>query len=214
MKDNEWSAPLVGHRRGYVEAIIAAGGLPVILPPTGDERVLRALFERIDGLLLAGGEDIAPTLYHEDAHPQLGTVVPERDDAELPLARWAVAEGKPVLGVCRGIQVLNVALGGTLWQDIPAQRPDSLDHEVSARLHRWDQFDHSIALEADSQLAALLGVTGLEVNSLHHQALEGRGAGAARGRPRARRAGRGRRGDWARLCRGRAVPPRGAVAAR
>lgn len=177
VKDVAWCPPVVGHRQGYIDAILQAGGLPVVLPPLADEVTLRALFERMDGLLLAGGEDIAPAHYQESEHPLLGTIAEERDNAELPLARWAVAEGKPVLGVCRGIQVLNVALGGSLWQDIQSQIPGTMDHEVSVKMQRWDVLDHSLTLDPDSRLADLLDTTEIGVNSLHHQAVKDLGAG-------------------------------------
>ena len=102
----------------------------------------------------------------------LGTVHPDRDGAELPLVRWAVAEGKPVLGICRGHQVLNVALGGTLYQDLPSQVGGPIDHEISVKHECWDTLDHGLTLLDDSRLAELLGGTELDVNSLHHQAIK------------------------------------------
>src|SRR5687768_8892150 len=131
--DEAWCPPIVGSRQGYIDAIVEAGGVPVVLPPLNDLAVLRGMFERIDGLLLTGGVDIAPALFGEAEHPRLGDVHTLRDQAELPLARWAAEAGKPVLGICRGIQVLNVALGGTLYQDLESQRPGPLDHEISVK---------------------------------------------------------------------------------
>lgn len=177
VKDLGWCPPVIGHRQGYINAVIAAGGLPVVLPPTEDVATLRALYERMDGILLAGGEDINPVYYREDEHPQLGTVSEERDNAELPVARWAVEDGKPVLGICRGIQVLNVAMGGSLWQDILAQCPGAIDHEVAVREQRWRQTDHAMHLDEDSLLAEILGTHNIHVNSLHHQALKDIGRG-------------------------------------
>src|SRR5690606_20582723 len=121
LSDRDWCPPFVGHRKTYIDAVAAAGGAPFLIPLVEDEAVLRALYERIDGLLLAGGGDVEPRHYGEEPIPALGSVDPLRDRVELTLARWAVAEGKPVLGICRGIQVLNVALGGSLYQDIPSQ---------------------------------------------------------------------------------------------
>jgi putative glutamine amidotransferase len=170
--DEEWCPPLIGARQGYIDAIVQAGGTPVLLPPIGDMATLRAMFEGMDGLLLTGGVDVAPELYGEAPHPKLGKVQAERDAAELPLARWAVAEGKPVLGICRGIQMLNVALGGTLYQDIEAQCPQALDHEISFKHECWERLDHGLRLDEASRLAEILGAAELEVNSLHHQALK------------------------------------------
>lgn len=157
VRTNEWSPPVVGHRQSYVEAVLQAGGLPVVLPPLTDPRALRGLYERLDGVLLAGGDDIDPVRYGEAPHPRLGAVSPERDTAELLLARWAFADGKPLLGICHGLQVINVARGGTLWQDLPS--------------------DHPVALAEGSRLAGLLGTTAVGLNSLHHQAVKRLGAG-------------------------------------
>ncbi len=170
--DEEWCPALVGARQGYIDAIVEAGGIPVVLPPVEDKALLRAMFERMDGILLTGGVDIAPAVYGEQPHPQLGLVQPERDAAELPLARWAVAEAKPLLGICRGIQVLNVALGGSLYQDLPAQCGVPIDHEISFKDRCWEHLAHGLALAEDSLLAELLGAAELEVNSLHHQAVK------------------------------------------
>ncbi len=170
--DLAWCPPLMGTRRGYIHAIAQAGGIPVVLPPFSDLAVLRGMFDGIQGILLTGGVDVAPSEYGEEPHPRLGEVQVDRDRAELPLARWAVAEGKPILGICRGHQLLNVALGGTLYQDIPSQIPGSLDHEVSIRHECWNNLDHGLQLSDDSLLAEVLGTTSIEVNSLHHQGIK------------------------------------------
>ncbi len=170
--DEAWCPPLTGARQGYIDAVIEAGGVPLVLPPTEDMRVLRGMFDALDGLVLTGGVDMAPALYGEEPHPRLGNVQTDRDAAELPLARWAATEGKPVFGICRGIQVLNVALGGTLYQDLETQRPGPIDHEVSVKHECWENLDHGLQLVADSRLATLLGTTRLDVNTLHHQAVK------------------------------------------
>src|SRR5689334_22032432 len=97
--DEEWCPPLVGTRRGYIDAVAQAGGVPVVLPLLSDTATLRGMFEAVDGIILQGGVDIAPELYGEAPHPRLGLVHPERDNMELRLTRWAVAEGKPILGI-------------------------------------------------------------------------------------------------------------------
>lgn len=177
VQTNAWSPPVVGHRQGYVEAVLQAGGLPVLLPPLTDPRALRALYERLDGVLLAGGDDIDPSRYGETPHPKLGPVSPERDTAELQLARWAFADGKPLLGICRGMQVINVARGGTLWQDLPSDHPEGLDHYASATRRRWEAIVHPVKLAEDARLTRLLGATTIGFNSLHHQAVKRLGAG-------------------------------------
>jgi len=136
-----------------------------------DETVLRALYERLDGLLLSGGGDVEPNRYGEEPIRELGPVDPPRDALELPLARWAVADGKPVLGICRGVQVLNVALGGTLYQDIPAQLQSELVHDSSFTRQDWTYMAHELRLAPDSQLAQIFGQTTFPINSLHHQSL-------------------------------------------
>jgi putative glutamine amidotransferase len=156
--------------RAYARAIAAAGGLPVLLPLLDDPAVLRALYARLDGLLLPGGGDVDPARYGQAPRPECGVegVDALLDEIELALARWALDDGRPLLGICRGHQVLNVAAGGTLYQDIAVQAPGSLSHrhpEARAELV------HPVAVAGDSHLAAVLGATALAVNSIHHQAV-------------------------------------------
>jgi putative glutamine amidotransferase len=122
--------------------------------------------------LLAGGGDIAPSHYGDQPHEKLGLIDAARDDSELPIARWAVAEGKPVLGICRGIQVINVALGGTLYQDIPTQISPSLSHTLSYEREDWTYMAHAITIAPDSRFAQLMGVQAMTINSLHHQSVK------------------------------------------
>jgi putative glutamine amidotransferase len=132
---------------------------------------LRQLYDLLDGLLLPGGEDVDPALYGEARHEKCGPSSPELDEVELTLARWAVDDGKPVLAICRGIQVLNVALGGTLYQDIAAQIPGGAEH-VKHRRGPRDFLAHTATITHGSRLALILGATSLPVNSLHHQAVK------------------------------------------
>lgn len=169
--DRAWCPPSFGHRKTYVDAIMNAGGAPLLIPPVTDEPTLRALYERLDGLLLAGGGDIDPELYGAEPHEKIGPVDPLRDGAELPMARWAVADGKPVLGICRGIQVINVALGGTLYQDLPSQIGDAVQHNLSYEREDWTHMAHAITIAPGSRLAGLIGVQTMTTNSLHHQAV-------------------------------------------
>jgi len=162
--------------QSYLRALEMAGGAPMPIPITSQEDTLRALYGRIDGLLLAGGVDIDPSHYGESPHPALGEVDERRDWVELALTRWALADGLPVLGICRGIQTLNVAAGGSLWQDIAAQVPDALRHPYYPN-YPYNRLSHSARLEPDSRLAKILGDLELEVNSLHHQAARDVGKG-------------------------------------
>jgi putative glutamine amidotransferase len=168
------TSPLVGIRRTYIQAVLDAGGLPVLIPPAPED-ALRAIFARIDGLLLPGGVDIDPAEFGEKRHPKLGDVEPERDALELALCRWALAENKPLLGICRGIQVVNVAAGGALYQDIPSQCATTIKHETPGQPRAF--LAHDVLLEAKTRLAGLVGAEPLPVNSWHHQAVKAVGRG-------------------------------------
>jgi len=169
--DRDWCPPSYGHRQTYIDAVLQAGGAPLLIPPLLDAATLRTIYERLDGVLLAGGGDIAPNHYGDQPHERLGTIDPPRDLTELRLARWAAAEGKPLLGICRGVQLINVALGGSLYQDIPSQIDTTIDHNLSYTHEDWTFPAHSITIAADSRLARMLGTTHLMINSLHHQAV-------------------------------------------
>src|ERR671917_1149347 len=105
----------------YIEGVVAAGGVPVVLPPIGGARVAETVVHGLDGLLLSGGSDLDPGYYGEEPMPELGPTIPERDAFEIPLLELALRRGIPIFGICRGMQLLNVALGGTLYQDLPSQ---------------------------------------------------------------------------------------------
>lgn len=156
----------------YPAALAACGALPVIIPLGLPEELLRDLFARLDGLLLAGGVDIAPEEYGETPHPQLGRVDTARDTTELTMARWALAADLPILGICRGIQSLNVVGGGTLYQDLRAQYPGAMQHAYRPAESPWEWPTHRVSVAAGSRLAAACGVAGLAVNSFHHQAVK------------------------------------------
>jgi putative glutamine amidotransferase len=158
-----------GQNETYVDAILRAGGTPVLIPSVPDGR-LRPLYDLIDGLLLPGGVDIHPARYGEEIHERCGKITPQRDEVELHLARWAMDEGKPLLAICRGIQVLNVAMGGSLYQDLEAQARGALRHNWFPGFRR-DRLSHPVEIAAGARLAAILGTTSLQVNSLHHQAV-------------------------------------------
>jgi len=163
-----------GTRNTYIQAVLDAGGLPVLVPDAPED-VLRAVFARLDGVLLPGGVDIDPAEFGETPHPLLGKVDRERDHLELTLCRWALAEDKPLLGICRGIQALNVAAGGTLYQDIPAQYPTSVTHSTTGEARGF--LAHDVLIERGTRLAALLGADPLPSNSWHHQAVKDVGRG-------------------------------------
>lgn len=162
--------------QSYLRALEVAGAAPLLIPITERESTLRALYAHIDGLLLVGGVDIDPARYGESPHPALGKVDAQRDWVELTITPWALADGLPVFGICRGIQTLNVVAGGPLWQDITAQAPEALRHTYYPD-HPYNRLSHSVQLERGSRLAKILGDLEVKVNSLHHQAIKEMGAG-------------------------------------
>jgi len=164
-------SPIFAQNRTYVEAVTTAGGAPVLIPLNLDEGALRAIYEQLDGLLLAGGEDLHPKHYGEAVHEKCGQSDEARDAVELTLAGWALAEGLPILAICRGIQVLNVATGGTLYQDIASQVPGSLKHDCWPDYAR-NYLAHQVTVNGDSRLAAIMGQSRVGVNSTHHQAVK------------------------------------------
>jgi putative glutamine amidotransferase len=150
--------------------VARAGGLPILIPTGLDEPTLRNLYLRIDGLLLPGGVDVDPQYFNEPRHPKLGTIDAPRDVLELTLARWAVTDDKAIFGICRGHQVMNVALGGTLIQDISSQLDTTLAHDQPDDQPR-NQRLHAVTIEPHSRLALVMGGAHFSVNSLHHQAV-------------------------------------------
>jgi len=158
--------------KAYCDAVTQAGGVPLALPLLEDRR-LRRLYDLIDGLLLCGGGDVHPQFYGRIDTGQARFVDRRRDRVELFLARWALADGLPILAICRGIQVLNVAAGGTLIQDIPTELTEALPH-ASDRHFPHDHLAHQVLLEPGTLLVRVLALERLtvKVNSRHHQAVK------------------------------------------
>jgi len=155
-------------------AIESAGGLPVLIPSMVSLDTLRAIYERLDAVMLPGGGDINPTKYHTDPETdiKLYDISDERDAMEMAMTRWAAEDDLPVFGICRGIQVMNVALGGTLVQDIPKHVTTELRHSIkSLEEEGRDTILHDVRVEEGSLLASILGEKEIPVNSIHHQAL-------------------------------------------
>lgn len=156
---------------GYFDAVAEAGGVPVMLPLTADAEALSCALDVVDGVVVGGGQDVDPSLYGErgqQAAALCGELCPERDAMEALLVPELVARDVPTLGICRGIQVANAVLGGTLWQDLPRQRPSVVEHHGKPP---YDQPVHSVEVLARTPLAACVGAGELAVNSYHHQAL-------------------------------------------
>jgi putative glutamine amidotransferase len=158
----------------YLRAVQQAGGVPVLLPPPLDPAARDALLGRLDGVLLTGGGDVAPARFGEAPHPTVTEVSEARDALEVHLVQEALGRRWPVLAICRGLQVLNVALGGSLHQDIADDIDTNIGH---AQKERRDEPTHEVRVAADSRLHAIVGAPELHVNSFHHQALKALGRG-------------------------------------
>lgn len=168
---------VMNHR--YLTALAGVGGAPVLLPLLdGDAATLRAIYERLDGLFLAGGVDLEPSSYGAACHEATGRTDAARDAVELELARWALEDGMPILGVCRGMQIINVVRGGTLVQDTTLLHPGAIKHDYfPTEGYARDFLAHAVSPAAGSRLAAAFGSDDVAVNSMHHQGIERMGAG-------------------------------------
>lgn len=190
--------PLFGYERdslwllpGYMDGIEEAGGLPIMLPLTSDDHEIRQLADMCDGILFTGGQDVNPTLYGEKVTPEYQATKPElsaeRDAMEPPLLDTMIRLDKPVLGICRGIQLINACLGGTLWRDLPSEHPSDVKHHMMKP--PYDAFGHDVTVEPGTPLDDMLngmpqsrvdestmkrnddGNWSIAVNSYHHQAV-------------------------------------------
>lgn len=161
--------PRFGMSRPYIGALEAAGALPVILPLALEISTLRSLYERLDGLFMAGGGDLDPVLYSQAKYTKTGGIDNLRDQTEITLLRWALDDHKPILGVCRGSQILNVASGGTLIQDVADMIPQAIRHQYYPEKPR-EWVAHQVETVEGSRLAEILGGVA-RVNSFHHQAV-------------------------------------------
>ena len=146
----------------YPNAVARAGGVPVVIPPFGSDESIAALLARVDGIVLAGGPDLHPSLYGQEPGPDLGPTEPSLDGSEVALVRMALERRLPLLCICRGMQALNVARGGTLVQHLPDHRQTEPGRVPT----------HGVRIEPGSRLAGALGATEVEVNSFHHQAVD------------------------------------------
>lgn len=156
--------------RTYVDSIRAAGGIPIILPT--DRAEFDEILPRLDGLLLSGGGDIAPSRFNDDTvHEATYGIDDERDSFEIGAFKWAASADMPILCICRGIQVMAVAEGGTLWQDIPTQVGEQVEHRQQRAGKMRDDLGHGVRVTAGTPLHEILGAESLEVNSFHHQSV-------------------------------------------
>ena len=162
-KDSMWMLP------GYFDGIAEAGGVPIMLPLTDDEAALRQCVELCSGVVFTGGQDISPALYGEEKLNETVNGCPARDTMEAIVLKLAMEQDKAILGICRGVQFINVSLGGSLYQDLPTQHPSEVCHRQTPP---YNTPIHSVALVPNSPLAELLHSDTLTVNSYHHQAIK------------------------------------------
>ena len=162
-KDSLWMLP------GYLDGIHQAGGIPIIFPFSADERELDQLMGLCAGFLFTGGHDVSPGIYGEEPMERLVDVCEKRDAMEMIVLKMALRADKPVLGICRGLQLINAALGGTLYQDLPTQHPSGVSHRQPPP---YALPAHPVALMKDSPLYRVLRTDQLAVNSCHHQAVK------------------------------------------
>jgi putative glutamine amidotransferase len=161
---------VVGMMPTYIEAVRQAGGIPILIPILLDEAEVRAVIDLADGVLVPGGGDVEPQRYGGTYHETMYGIDPRRDEFEINLLRYAIEQNKPTFAICRGIQVMNVALGGTLWEDVQCFMPDGMKHAYYGEQPR-NYLAHTVEVEPDSCLAYYLQTTTVGVNSLHHQGI-------------------------------------------
>jgi putative glutamine amidotransferase len=167
---NSYGQPIILLQQSYVRAVMQAGGVPVLIPSNIAEDGWDAAYSRLDGILFSGGGDISLDYFLGDPHPRIDDVDLERDAVELKLVQAAASDGKPFLGICRGCQMVNVALGGTLLTHIPDQLPHALDHDYPG--NKRTVLVHEVKIEEGTRIAEIFGEPIIKVNSLHHQGLK------------------------------------------
>ena len=161
-KESWWMLP------GYMQMLEAAGAIPLMMPLTLAPEVLEYFLTTCDGFIIPGGQDVSPEVYHEEKQEFCGVNIEIRDKMDAYILREAIRRDKPVLGICRGHQLMNAVLGGTLYQDLPQQFGETICHRMR---QPYDAVAHEVELAAGAPLAKLLGVEKLGVNSRHHQAI-------------------------------------------
>ena len=170
----EYRTPQVMIGSPYLEAVQRVSASPLLLTPAHGQGSLLELLEISDGLMLTGGEDVDPSRYGQKPHPKLGTVNHARDEMEFRALEKALELGMPIFAICRGFQVVNVHFGGTLFQDLPSEKPGGVIHEQNAPINeRW----HGARIEADSRIGKLFQAEEVQINSFHHQGVDRLGEG-------------------------------------
>jgi putative glutamine amidotransferase len=167
-----WAPSLYGQAHTYIDAVTRAGGIPFIIPFLDDEAALRRLYDMADAIVFSGGNDVDPELYGSKPSGLLGDISRRRDNQEWKLYEWSFEEKKPILAICRGMQLLNVFLGGTLHQDIVTNLPEASNHRLSDLKQSFEFIAHKLKIDSNSKLASILGATEINANTLHHQAID------------------------------------------
>jgi putative glutamine amidotransferase len=163
----------------YIVTLTNAGAIPWMIPLVDDD-TLRGIYDELDAVFLPGGADIDPHTYGAVPHPSCDKTDRDRDRVEVALARWSIDENKPVLGVCRGMQLINIAAGGTLYQDLATEMPGAIKHDYfpfGAQNHSRDFLAHEVTVNAGTRLAEIVGSGAVKVNSMHHQGVRDLGSG-------------------------------------
>lgn len=167
---NERDLPVLSLGEAYIKAVLEAGGLPMIIPLGMEDATLKNLIQHLNGVLFSGGGDVAPDLYSSKSHPEVNFIDRDRDRIEIQLVQQVVDRGLPFLGICRGIQIINIALGGTLYTHIPDQLVGAVNHPYIEGKPR-DYLAHDVLIEPNSRLAKILVQPRIKVNSMHHQGI-------------------------------------------
>ena len=153
----------------YINSVLMNGGVPYLIPVTDDVEVLRQIVAQLDGIIFTGGEDFAPAYYGKEEHEKLGEVNVTRDTYDLTLFKLATDRNIPTLGICRGLQLINVGMGGTLYQDLPAEKPSDINHRQQ---EEGTVPTHGVSVVEGSMMYQILGEKDIQVNTFHHQAID------------------------------------------
>jgi putative glutamine amidotransferase len=167
---NRYGFSQIAVTEAYIQAVSRTGATPLLIPLGLPEAAYPSILDHLDGILFTGGGDVQPERYGGQPHPLVREVDPDRDRVEINLLQDSLQSSKPFLGICRGLQLINVALGGSLYEDLQAQRPQTRRHQFFPEKPR-SYPAHIVQLEPESRLAGILGTTQIEVNSLHHQGI-------------------------------------------
>jgi putative glutamine amidotransferase len=176
-KHDSWSPITHGQSVTYVRAIVNAGGVPVILPLIDDESLNREMYEQCAAIVFAGGNDVDLSLYGQERHVTTEEPSKVRDAIEMRLMQWSLEDMRPILGICRGMEILNIVRGGSLYQDIPSMLPGMSDHDASTKERSLEHIAHQVRLEPHSRFARIIDAVSIGTNTHHHQAIKDLGRG-------------------------------------